>query len=175
MQKASRPSQTSSVPSAIITMKNRAGCIGSRKSQTKPRQTLLWIDDFAPGLAMYKAMFETLGFRVLTASSGAEGIKLALSNHIDAVITDYEMPEMNGEAVASAIKALRPGVPVLMFSGSTLISSRCRRVVDAFCDKAGSRDELLVAVHRLLQKKRAPVLQPRIVTPASHLRHRTVA
>ena len=170
MQKASRAART---PRAVLTMGSR--CVGSRKPQAKVGRTLLWIDDFAPGLAMYKAMFEPLGFRVLTASSGAEGVQLALSNHIDAVVTDYEMPEMNGEVVASAVKALKPGVPVLMFSGSTLISSRCRRVVDAICDKAGSRDELLAAIHRLLHKKRPPVLQPRVAAPASHHGHRTVA
>lgn len=175
MQKASRPAHKNPVPPPVVALDQRVACIGSRKPQGKAGKTLLWIDDFAPGLAMYKAMFEPLGFRVLTASSGAEGVKLALSNYIDAVITDYEMPEMNGEVVASAIKALRPGVPVLMFSGSTVISPRCRRAVDAFCDKAGSRDELLAAIHRLLQKKRPPVLQPRIVTPASHPGHRTVA
>jgi CheY-like chemotaxis protein len=173
MQKASRAAPTNAVHPPVIAM--RPGCVGSRKPQAKAARTLLWIDDFAPGLAMYKAMFEPLGFRVLTASSGAEGVKLALSNYIDAAITDYEMPEMNGEDVASAIKALRPGVPVLMFSGSTLISSRCRRVVDAVCDKAGSRDELLGAIHRLLHKKRPPVLQPRVAASASHRGHRTVA
>jgi CheY-like chemotaxis protein len=136
---------------------------------------LLWIDDFEPGLAMYKLMFEVLGFRVLTASSGAEGIRLATRNYVDAVVTDYEMPEMNGEAVASAIKALKPSVPVLIFSGSTLISARCRRVVDAFCDKAGSRDALLAAIHRLLNKKRPVVLQPPVAAQASHHGHRTVA
>jgi len=151
------------------------GCVGSRKSQSKPQHTLLWIDDFEPGLAMYKVMFEALGFKVLTAASGAEGFRLATRNYVDAVVTDYEMPGMDGEAVAAAVKALKPSVPVLMFSGSTLISARCRRVVDAFCDKAGSRDVLLAAIHRLLNKKRPVVLQPPVAAPASHHGHRTVA
>jgi CheY-like chemotaxis protein len=124
---------------------------------------------------MYKAMFEALGFKVLTAASGAQGIRLATRNYVDAVITDYEMPEINGEAVAVAIKSIKPTVPVLMFSGSTLISARCRRIVDAFCDKAESRDVLLAAIHRLLDKKRPVVLQPPVAAQASHHRHRTVA
>jgi two-component system, NtrC family, response regulator GlrR len=124
---------------------------------------------------MYKAMLEAKGFRVITARSGAEGVKLAQTHHLDAVVTDYEMPEMDGEAVCLAIKTLRPGLPVLLFSGSTLVSSRCRRVIDAFCDKAGSREELLASIHRLLNRKRPPVLQPPILAPASHHGHRTVA
>ena len=150
-------------------------CFGRRKAPIKAHSTLLWIDDFVPGLVMYKAMFEALGFRVLTASNGADGVRLAQTNHLDAVITDYEMPEMNGEAVCLAIKTLRPGLPILLFSGSTLISARCRRVIDACCDKAGSREELLAAIHRLLSRKRSPVLQPPIGAQASHHGHRTVA
>src|SRR5713101_4938849 len=99
------------------------------------RPTLLWIDDFEPGLALYQAMFENLGFSVLTASSGEAGIKMAALNRVDAVVTDYEMPEMNGEAVAASIKAHKPGIPIILFSGSTLVPLGARRVVDAFCDK----------------------------------------
>jgi CheY-like chemotaxis protein len=102
-------------------------CSGLRKPARKKRYTLLWIDDFAPGLEMYKAMFSALGYRVLKASSGAEGIQIAAASSVDIVITDYEMPEMNGEFVAGAIKSIKPRVPVLMFSGSTLISASCPR------------------------------------------------
>jgi len=137
--------------------------------------TLLWIDDFEPGLALYRAMFERLGFRVLTASSGRAGVRLASLHHIDIVVTDYEMPAMDGEAVATAVKANNPRIPVIMFSGSTLVPIRARRVVDALCDKAGSRDQLLATIHRLLHKKGVRTLQPPPVAQASHHGHRTVA
>ncbi len=139
------------------------------------RPTLLWIDDFEPGLALYQTMFENLGFRVLTASSGRAGLKLAARHRTDIVVTDYEMPEMNGEEVAASIKAINPGTPVIMFSGSTLVPKRTRRVVDAFCDKAGSRDQILTTIHRLLHKKHTRTLQPAPMTQASDLGHRTVA
>lgn len=139
------------------------------------RPTLLWIDDFVPGLEMYTTMFEMQGYRVLPASSGAEGIRLALSNHIDLVVTDYEMPGLNGATVAAAMKTLYPGTPVLVFSGSTVVPGRCRRIADAICDKARSRSELLAAIHRLLHKKEASTLQPPVTWRASQNRHRTVA
>ena len=136
---------------------------------------LLWIDDFEPGLVMYKTMFENLGFRVLTASSGKAGIRLMDSNPVDVVVTDYEMPEMDGEAVALAVKALNPQVPVVLFSGSTLLSRRARHAADVCCDKAAPRQRLLDAIHRLLHKKHALHLQPSPITQASDDRHRTVA
>jgi CheY-like chemotaxis protein len=113
-------------------------------------KTLVWIDDYQPGLTVYKAVFERLGFRVLTASCGKLGLELVDSNPVNAVIVDYEMPEMDGEAVATSIKNSRPELPVILFSGSSLVPSRVRNVVDAVCDKAGSRDELLAAINRVL-------------------------
>ncbi len=83
-------------------------------------------------------------------SCGSLGLDLVDSNPADAVIVDYEMPEMDGEAVATSIKNSRPELPVIMFSGSSLVPSRVKNVVDAVCDKAGSRDELLAAINRVL-------------------------
>jgi two-component system capsular synthesis sensor histidine kinase RcsC len=120
-------------------------------------------------------MFEKLGFQVLTASSGEEGLRLLASNPVDLLVTDYEMPDMNGEAVTLAAKELDPDIPVLLFSGSTLFSARTRRLADACCDKAAPRHQLLGAIHRLLQKKRALRLQPSPVARASDHGHRTVA
>jgi CheY-like chemotaxis protein len=148
---------------------------GHKPSSQPSRPTLLWIDDFEPGLAMYKAMFENLGCRVLTASNGEAGLRVATLNRVDMVVTDYEMPGMDGEAVAAAVKAHNARIPVVLFSGSTLVPLRARRVVDACCDKAGSRDQLLNTIHRLLHKKRTRSLQPPPVTAASDHGQRTVA
>jgi CheY-like chemotaxis protein len=113
-------------------------------------QTLVWIDDYKPALTLYKSMFELSGFRVLTASDGATGIELVATNRVDAVVTDYEMPGMNGEAVATLIKQSEPNLPVIMFSGSAVALKHAGHVVDAFCDKAGPRKELLAVIHKLI-------------------------
>jgi CheY-like chemotaxis protein len=146
----------------------------SRSGECKSvRPTLLWVDDFAPALSLYKVMLETLGFRVLIASSGRAGVRLASANRIDLVVTDYEMPEMDGEQVAAAIKALNPRIPVILFSGSALVPQRTKLMVDACCDKAAPRNQLLGTIHRLLQRKDG--LQPAPVTQASDQGQRTVA
>jgi len=139
------------------------------------RPTILWIDDFEAGLALYKRMFEDVGFNVLTASSGQAGAQLASLNRIDIVVTDYEMPGINGLEVAASVKSVNPHTPVLLFSGSSLVPLRARRVVDAFCDKAGPRSDLLAAIHSLLQGKRTASLQPPPVAQASDHGQRTVA
>jgi DNA-binding NarL/FixJ family response regulator len=112
---------------------------------------------------------------VLTANTGEAGIELAALYPIDVVVTDYEMPGMDGLRVAVSVKALNPRTPVLLFSGSSLVPGRVRRLVDAFCDKAGPRSELLAAIHRLLQAKHSIGLQPPPERQASDHGQRTVA
>jgi CheY-like chemotaxis protein len=172
--------KTAKVNSVVSPVVWRRPMLPARVKTAKPlrrsaRPTLLWVDDFEAGLAMYKAMFENLGYRVITACSGKSGVRLAQQHHVDVVITDYEMPEMNGEAVARAIKTIHPSLPVVMFSGSTFVPERTRDLIDAFCDKAGSRHELLATIHNLLPKKPSHSLQPLPVPLASDPAQRTVA
>lgn len=116
-------------------------------------KTLLWIDDYQPFLDVYQVIFEGLGFKVLTASRGSVGLDLAGSNAVDAVVLDYEMPEMNGEAVARSLKDRHPELPIVMCSGSAQVPDGVRNLVDAFCDKAGSRDHLLSAIECVIDKR----------------------
>ena len=131
-----------------------------RPQPSPVRPTLVWIDDYEPGLAVYKAIFETFGFQVLTASGGRSGLDLVASQPVDAVVVDYDMPEMDGEAVATSIKSSRPSLPVVMFTGNTVVPGRVRGVVDAICDKAGSRDQLLATIRGLIgdSSPRKPVM-----------------
>jgi CheY-like chemotaxis protein len=167
-------SVAASAPNSIV-WRSKSVSVPKKRPICSGSPTLLWVDDFQPGLELYRTMFEGLGFKVLTAASGKHAVRLAAENLIDVVVTDYEMPGMNGEAVATAIKSIKPKVPVVLFSGSTLVSPRARRVVDAFCDKAGSRNQLSATIHRVLQKKRSRALQPPPASRASHEGHGTVA
>ncbi|HZQ69623.1 MAG TPA: response regulator [Terriglobales bacterium] len=139
------------------------------------QKTLVWIDDYEPGLALYKLMFEMLGHRVLTASSGKLGLELVAKHVVDAVVVDYEMPGMNGYEVASALKRIRPDLPVVLFSGLTTIPAKILGVVNAYCDKAASREQLLGTIQSVLSKNPVSHLQPTSLPHASEQTQRTVA
>jgi CheY-like chemotaxis protein len=153
---------------------DRTPVSGEATELAQDRPTLVWIDDYEPGLALYRMMFEMAGYRVLTATSGKTGIALALENCADAVVVDYEMPEMNGYEVASALKRVRPDLPIVLFSGLTLIPAKVLSVVNACCDKAGSREELLGTIQAVLPKN-VKSLQPSPLPLASEQAQRTVA
>ena len=60
------------------------------------------------------------GYVVLTAENGEEAIRLsrAFSGEIHVLLTDVCMPKMSGIKAAKRIKAERPGICVLLMSGS---------------------------------------------------------
>jgi len=113
-------------------------------------KTLLWIDDYEPGLALYKAVFEGFGFNVLTASGGRKGLDLAASHDFDAVVVDYEMPEMDGGEVAAELKSSCPDLPIVMFTGSDAIYNRRGNLVEAVCDQAGWKTEHLASIRVII-------------------------
>src|SRR5581483_10342340 len=105
MPRAASVKSPSCTSAPILWRSNRTtSSARTKRPACSNRPALLWIDDYKPGLELYRAMFERAGFKVFTASSGEQGVKLAAANHIDVVVTDYEMPGMNGEAVAAAVK-----------------------------------------------------------------------
>lgn len=65
--------------------------------------TLLCIDDQKPALKIRKIFLEAQGYKVLTASSGREGLALLKSNPVDAVILDYRMPPPKRRPKSAAI------------------------------------------------------------------------
>lgn len=59
-------------------------------------KTILTIDDSASIRQMVVLTLSSAGYTVIEASDGSEGYAKATSNRIDAVITDLNMPVMNG-------------------------------------------------------------------------------
>jgi len=63
-----------------------------------------------------KMMLVFDGHEVDTADSALEALALFERGKYDLVITDYEMPEMKGDALALAIKARAPGQPIALIT-----------------------------------------------------------
>jgi CheY-like chemotaxis protein len=123
------------------------------------RKTLLCVDDNQGCLNIHKTILQDLGYTVLTASSGREGLQVFASNAIDAVLLDYQMPDMNGEMVAAGLRKMNPGVPILLLSGYESLPESTLRLVDEFIPKGNSAEFLLLAIQQLLSRgeKRKPV------------------
>ncbi|MGB5827256.1 MAG: response regulator, partial [Pseudomonas mandelii] len=76
------------------------------------------VDDDSLVLTSTGLLLEDLGHRVISAVSGAQALELfEREQHVDLVITDMAMPQMNGEQLANAIRALKPDVPIILATG----------------------------------------------------------
>ena len=121
-----------------------------RPADRGPQKMLLCIDDSPAVLEYEKRIFEQSGYIVATTGSARVGLRLATLFSFDAVLVDFQMPEMNGHEFAHEMKRLKPGTPVVMFSGSD-VPEETRQLVDAVVPKGGARSELLPTITRICE------------------------
>jgi CheY-like chemotaxis protein len=123
-----------------------------RAAITKGRNvTLLCIDDSSSGLEVRRGILEGSGYTVLTADTGVAGVQVFSQHKVDAVILDYNMPDMNGERVAIELRRINPHVPILLFSAyADAIPRTLLAAIDAFVAKGQHPMVLLDILEQLL-------------------------
>lgn len=81
-------------------------------------KTILVVDDEPEIRKLVTAMLTRNGYRVLTADTGENAVKLYKNNpEIDLLLTDVVAPGMSGPMIADQIAALKPDIKVLFMSG----------------------------------------------------------
>ena len=82
-------------------------------------ETLLVVDDDEAVLKMVVTVLERANFRVLSAPSGADAIKLAAETDgtIDLLLSDVEMEQMSGPDLGELLKRTRPDIHVMLMHG----------------------------------------------------------
>lgn len=79
--------------------------------------TLLVVDDEARILSALRRSLRREGWRVLTAGTPDEALRLLRDEPIDAVLSDHKMPRISGLEVLEAAARLRPAAARLLISG----------------------------------------------------------
>jgi CheY-like chemotaxis protein len=82
-------------------------------------------------------------YDVLLAFSGEAGLGTFSSTAVDAVLLDYELPGMNGAAVAAEMKRRNPSLPILMFASSLGSPPGAENVIDALAQNTDPPDAWL--------------------------------
>ena len=123
---------------------------------SRPKATILCIDDHWNGLIGRKQLLEQHGYKVLEASGGDEGLKLFRSRNFDAVVLDYQMPGMSGDVVASKMKRINSQVPIMLLSAYGPLPRNKLRSVDSFVSKSQPPDILLSSLQGMLVDQRKP-------------------
>ena len=86
------------------------------------KKTVLIIDDFENSLFVTGFTIQTAGYNILKANSGKKALDILKTNKvIDLIITDYNMPEMNGLQFVNEARGIlaNRNVPIFVLSTET--------------------------------------------------------
>jgi hypothetical protein len=115
-------------------------------------ELILLIDDEETLLELTKTMLENFGYKVITAQNGLQGITRFkdYQDEVKLLITDSDMPYMDGMGVIHAIKDLKPDIPMIIASGTKHNTAELRKTDCLHLKSLGKPyrlDQLLIAVN----------------------------
>lgn len=112
-------------------------------------KTVLVVEDEPDVREAITWMLDVFGATVTHASNGKQALELYRQQPFDRVLTDYMMPVMKGDALAEAIKTIKPKQRVVMLSAyakDLMKDGQLPRFVDALLSKPCNLSELSEAL-----------------------------
>ncbi len=116
--------------------------------------SILIVDDEPNYLVILSEVLCDEGFEIFTAPSGAEGLTLVREVDLDMVITDMQMPGMNGLEFLAAIKKINSGLPVVMITAFAQVDKAVAAMQAGafnYLAKPFSNDELIITINKAVQ------------------------
>jgi response regulator RpfG family c-di-GMP phosphodiesterase len=120
--------------------------------------TILCVDDEANILAALRRAFRPLGYQILLAESAKEGLLiLEQNNHIDLIISDMRMPEMDGARFLAQVRNQWPDITRILLTGYADMESTIAAINEGqiyrHISKPWNDDELLLTVRDALERR----------------------
>ena len=86
-------------------------------------KTVLIVEDDQLLLNSLRIKLEKMGYRVLTASDGQEGLHLAVTETVDLILVDILMPKMDGITMITRLRPLIPKtIPIIILTNLEKVS-----------------------------------------------------
>ncbi len=127
-------------------------------STSPERATVLLVEDDPPLLRATAKSLTLLGYEVLSAESAARALEAAKhAERVDLVVSDMQLPDLDGVTLIARLRAVRPDLPALLVSGYTeqdRIGADPAALEIAFLAKPFNPEQLARRVAELL--RRAP-------------------
>ena len=121
------------------------------------RTRVLVVDDEPSIREVLAEALDTFGFDVAQAASGAEAYERIAKGDIQLVLSDIEMPRETGLSLLKRIKALDPGIDVIMVTGVVDVQTAIdtiRQGASDYLTKPFNLEEVQIVIERTLEKRR---------------------
>ncbi len=122
-------------------------------NKQKPTINILAVDDVNSVLFLLKNQLRQWGFNPFTATNGHEALKALETNTISLIISDQEMPQMDGLELLKNVKSKYPDIPFIMLTGYGTIDKGVESIkngADDYVLKPYNLEELLVKINHAL-------------------------
>ncbi|VAW58250.1 hypothetical protein MNBD_GAMMA11-2823 [hydrothermal vent metagenome] len=119
-------------------------------------ETILIVDDEPPLNELISGLLKSHGYTVFSAENGEQALRILEKEHIDLLLSDVIMPEMDGYQLASIVQEKYPEVKIQLASGFTdnrhshMVSSELK---NSLLDKPFEYYVLLQRLRTILEKK----------------------
>jgi len=112
--------------------------------------TILCIEDNKAYLRVRKAVLEREGYSVLAASTSTEALRLFRDVAVSLVLSDHMLRGTTGVALAQQLKAIKPHVPFVLYSGTV---PEMMGNVDCFISKDETVPNFLSIIKSLIKRE----------------------
>lgn len=113
----------------------------------------------------FQAVLEEANYTVTTAENGAQALEILSREHIDLIVLDVMMPEMDGYELTKELRDVQDTIPILMVSAKQLPADKKKGFLvgtDDYMTKPVDEEEMLLRIHALLRRAKI-VSEKRIV------------
>lgn len=117
---------------------------------------ILVVEDDKATLEYIQKGFQEQGFAVDVAETGPDGLYLATSGHYNMIVLDRMLPQMDGLALLSGLRAMHNLTPVIILSALSHVDERIKGLQaggDDYLAKPFSFQELLIRTNNLIHRQ----------------------
>jgi excisionase family DNA binding protein len=128
-----------------------------RRNSAKTKASILVVDDEEIVRLLLKETLEELGHQVTTAENAAIALEIVRKMELDLAFLDLKMPGMDGAELFRQIKAVKPGLAVVIITGypdSEMMARALAQGPFGVMNKPFGESDIITAVHNFLHISR---------------------
>lgn len=118
---------------------------------------ILVVEDDKNTARLMKAVLKRAGYEVFQAGTGIEALEMTDRQHVDLIVLDVMMPEMDGYEFTEMLRGCGDNTPILMVTAKQLPEEKCKGFLvgtDDYMVKPVNEEEMLLRIKALLRRSK---------------------